>query len=168
MNIIEFQDIVSEFAAAQGDDLSDLALARAAVAGLVVDIGQIHVALDGSIPPGEEKEAINQIASFFARMTMRAALASEVLERNDITPRPDETLRQFPIEATCGHYGCGALELLTRITSLRVLVANDAFNVAQAHLFALKGALLNHVEPMLGLKPEEFLSRATEPLKETN
>lgn len=168
MNIIEFQDVVVKFSIAQGDDLSNLDLARAAIAGLVVDVGQIHVVLDGSIPPGGEGEVMNEVARSFALMVMRAALATEVLERNDVVPRPDATLWQIPNGSTCGHYDCGALELLTRITTLRVLASNDARPEAHAHLIALTGALLNHVEPMLGLEPEEFLAGATKSMKETN
>lgn len=168
MNILEFQEGVAKYAVTQGDDLTDINIVGASVAGLVVDIGMIHIALDGSIAPGDEAEATTEIATAFARMTVRATLASEVLDHNGVAPRPDETLRQFPVEATCGHFGCGALELLTRITTLRVLASNQAFPEVHAHLIALTGALLNHVEPMLGLKPEEFLSRSTESMKGTS
>lgn len=166
MNILEFQGILARRTKTHGADLSDLGLVSGLTTGLVVDTGAVHSVLNESAASKDDGMAL--LVASLASLIGQTVLATHVLEQNRVPVARDETLAHLRRGEECGHLACAASEVLTRVTTIRVLVLNNNHPTAHAHLVALTGALLNIVQELLGTDPGEFLSIAAKTMKVKN
>lgn len=166
MNILDFQGALAHHTKAHGVDLSDLGLVSGLTTGLVIDIGAMHTLLQG--PASPENDDTARLAASLASLIGQTVLATHVLEQNSVPATRDDAIDHMGRAEGCGHLACVAVEVLTRVTGIRVMVLNNAYPTAHAHLVALTGALLNIVQELLGTDPGDFLSTAAQTMKETN